>query len=70
MKSEPGPPMPLGNAAAAGVRLIVLCRHCDHQVEPDPLTRADRYGADMPVTDWREQLVCSKRGRHDNMIAS
>jgi hypothetical protein len=36
MKSEPGPPMTLGNAAAARVRLIVWCRDCQYQVEPDP----------------------------------
>jgi hypothetical protein len=28
MKSEPGPPMTLGAAAAAGVRLIVWCKAC------------------------------------------
>jgi hypothetical protein len=36
MKSQPGPPMTLGNAAAARVRLIVWCKACSHQVEPDP----------------------------------
>jgi hypothetical protein len=28
MKSEPGPPMTLGGAAAAGVRIIVWCKGC------------------------------------------
>ena len=28
--------MTLGNAAAARVRLIVWCRDCAHQFEPDP----------------------------------
>jgi hypothetical protein len=28
--------MTLGRAAAAGVRLIVWCRECGRQVEPDP----------------------------------
>jgi len=28
--------MTLGVAAAAGVRLIVWCKECRHQVEPDP----------------------------------
>jgi hypothetical protein len=36
MKSEAGPPMTLGSAAAAQVRLIVWCRERSHQVEPDP----------------------------------
>ena len=52
--------MTLGNAAAAKVRLIVWCRDCGHQVEPDPAETAARYGADTTVPDWRERLVCSK----------
>jgi hypothetical protein len=41
MKSVAGPPMTLGAAATAGVRLIVWCRACQHQVEPTlPSTRA------------------------------
>ena len=42
MKSEPGPPMTLGNAAAARVRLIVWCKDCRHQIEPDPAEMASR----------------------------
>jgi hypothetical protein len=41
--------MTLGNAAAAGVRLIVWCRDCGHQVEPDPAEMAARYGAETPM---------------------
>jgi Protein of unknown function (DUF2924) len=46
LKSHPSPPMTLGNAAAARVRLIVWCKACQHQVEPNhphtstPPTRA------------------------------
>jgi hypothetical protein len=54
--------MTLGNAAAARVRLIVWCKECSHQVEPDPAEMAQRYGAETPVLDWRERLVCSKCG--------
>jgi hypothetical protein len=36
MKSYPGPPMTLGNAAAARVRLMVWRKECQHRVEPDP----------------------------------
>jgi hypothetical protein len=32
--------MTLRNAAAAHVRLIVWCRDCRHQVEPDPAEMA------------------------------
>jgi hypothetical protein len=45
-----------------GVRLIVWCRECRHQVEPDPAEMAARYGAETPVLDWRERLVWSKCG--------
>jgi len=61
-KSRPGPPMTLGGAAAAGVRLIVWCRGCGHRVEPDPAEQARRYGAGTPVLDWCERLVCSECG--------
>jgi hypothetical protein len=48
-----------------------LCKECQHQVEPDPAEQitsamftemAARYGAETPVLDWRERLVCSKCG--------
>jgi hypothetical protein len=54
--------MTLGAAAAAGVRLIVWCKACQHQVEPDPAEMAARYGAETSVLDWRERLVCSRCG--------
>jgi len=57
--------MTLGNAARAHVRLIVWCTACQHQVEPDPVEMAERYGADMAVPDWKERLVCSKCGSRD-----
>jgi hypothetical protein len=53
--------MTLGNAAAAKVRLIVWCRECHHQAEPDPAEMAARYGAGTSVLDWRERLVCTER---------
>ena len=54
--------MTLGVAAAAGVRLIVWCKECQHQVEPDPDEMAARYGKGTSVFDWRERLVCSRCG--------
>jgi Zn finger protein HypA/HybF involved in hydrogenase expression len=65
MKSKPGPPMTLGNAAAAKVRLTVWCKACGHQVEPDPAEHARRYGAGTIVPDWRQRLVCSRCGSHE-----
>jgi hypothetical protein len=71
MKTPPGPPMTLGNAAAARVRLIVWCKACSHQVEPDPAELARQYGADLPVRDWCERLVCSKCGsRQADMVVT
>jgi hypothetical protein len=55
-------PMTLRNAAAARVRLIVWCKACQHQIEPAPAEMAARYGAETPVTDWHERLVCSMCG--------
>jgi hypothetical protein len=55
VKSEPGPPMTLGNAATARVRLIVWCKACQHQVEPDPAGMAQRYGAETEVLEWRDR---------------
>jgi hypothetical protein len=71
MKLEPVPPMTLGNAARAGVRLIVWCRACGHRVEPDAADMAERYGADTSVPEWRERLVCSRRGsRNVDMVVT
>jgi len=63
--------MTLGNAAAARVRLIVWCKTCGHQVEPDSAEIADRYGAETSVLDWRERLVCSECGsRQADMVVT
>lgn len=62
VKPYRGPPMTLGNTAQ--VRLIVWCRGSRHQVEPDPVQKAARYGAEMSALDWREHLVCSAYGSH------
>ena len=71
IKTQPGPPMTLGAAAAAQVRLIVWCKSCRHRVEPDPAEMAARYGADTTVLDWREKLVCSRcGGRQADMVVS
>ncbi len=50
-----GSPMTLGNAAKAGVRLIVWCRDCGRQVEPAPGDMAERYGAETTVLEWRDR---------------
>jgi hypothetical protein len=57
MTAYHGPPMTLGNAAAASVRLLVWCLDCGHRSEPDAAKMAERYGADMTLPDWRTRLV-------------
>jgi hypothetical protein len=49
VKAELGPPMTLGGAAAAGVRIIVWCKACQRQIEPDPAELAERYGVGVAV---------------------
>jgi hypothetical protein len=69
VKPEPGPPMTLGNAAAARVWLILWCKECQHQVEPDPAEMAQRY-AGTAVLEWRERLGGSRRdSRRVDMVA-
>jgi hypothetical protein len=41
------------------------CKACQHQVEPNPAEQAERYGAEMPVTEWHERLVCSQCGSRE-----
>jgi hypothetical protein len=63
--------MTLGNAAAAKVTLIVWCKACRHQVEPDPAEMAARYGVRTAVLEWRDRLVCSRCGsRNVAMVVS
>jgi hypothetical protein len=52
-------------AAAARVRIIVWCKSCQHQVEPDPAKMAARYGVATPVLDWKERLVSSRCGSRE-----
>jgi hypothetical protein len=64
--------MTLGNAAAAKVRLVVWCKECQHQVEPDPAEMAARYGEKTTVPDWRvcrgwdQAMRC--RDRHARLV--
>ena len=59
MKRYIGPLTTVGNAASAKVRVIVWCRDCQHQIEPDPAEMAERHGADLAVIDWVKRLKCS-----------
>jgi len=71
VKPYRGPPMTLGSAAAAHVRLIVWCKNCRHQVDPDPAEMAAQCGAEITVLDWKERLVCSRCGsRNVDMVVT
>lgn len=63
-----GPPMTLGNAASAQVRLIVWCRERGRQIEPDPAEMAELYGAEITVIDWHARLVCSGCGKSGSRL--
>ena len=71
MKPYRGPPMTLGGAAAAQVRLIVWCKACGHQTEPDLAEMAEKYGPGPAVIEWKKRLVCSKcGGREIDMVVT
>src|SRR5215813_5105436 len=71
MKPYRGPPMTLGSAAAAKVRLMVWCKARGHRAEPDPAEQARWYGPETTVPEWRRRLVCSKCGsRNVDMMTS
>jgi hypothetical protein len=64
--------MALGNAAKAEWRLIVWCRACGHQVEPDAAQLADRHDADTPVVDLARAagLLAMRRPGHARVLPS
>ena len=54
--------MTLGSAAATHLRLVVWCKDCRHQAEPDLAEMSERYGAETTVRDWAARLVCGQCG--------
>ena len=63
--------MTLADVASEGVRPVVMCLACRHQVEPDPAEMAARYGAETTVPDWQKRLVCGQCGsRRVDMVVS
>jgi hypothetical protein len=52
-------PMTVGSALAARVRLIVWCKTCRHQAEPEVADQVERFGADTTVIEWASRLRCS-----------
>jgi len=62
MKSMSNSPMTLGSAAAAHNRVVVWCKDCNYLAELNPAEMAERYGAETPVLDWHNRLICPKCG--------
>jgi hypothetical protein len=67
VKSEPGPPMTLGGAAAAGV----WCPRMRSSGRALARRAPRQYGARSTVLECRERLVCCRCGsRHVDMVVS
>ena len=63
--------LPSGDAAAAHVRLVVWCKACGCESEPDAAEQARWYGPETPVPEWHRRLVCSKCGsRNVDMVVT
>jgi hypothetical protein len=71
MKSEPGPPMTLGAAAARRRPPDRVVSGLPPSGRATPVEDAWRYGAGMSLLEWRERLVCSQcGGRQVDMVVS
>ncbi len=58
-------PATLGSTLAAHLSLIVWCKACRHQVEPDVAEQVERYGAGLSLPDWAARLRCSECGSRE-----
>jgi hypothetical protein len=58
-------PATLGSTLAAGLVLIVWCKDCRHQVEPDVAEQVERYGAGLTLLEWAARLRCGKCGSRE-----
>jgi hypothetical protein len=68
-EGEPAPLM-MGQALEARVRLIVWCRSCGRQAEPDVSRLAELYGQGVAVIDWATRLRCSACGSKADFVIS
>ncbi len=58
-------PLTLGQAQSAKVTIIVWCKRCRYQTEPDIAELVARHGRETTVIGWAARLVCSQCGaRH------
>src|SRR3954469_24824393 len=62
-RREPtGRPATLGSTERAHLALIVWCKACAHQVEPDVAEQVARYGAELTLLDWQQRLPLRRPG--------
>src|SRR4051794_31604171 len=54
----------LGGATRGNLLLRTWCNRCRRIVDMDPGEQVERYGRDLPVTEWRTRLVCLHCGSH------
>jgi hypothetical protein len=63
--------MTLGSAARAGLRLVVWCRACGHQAEPDPAEHIDDMAPRQPfwigASGWSVPAAVGKGGKRDEV---
>src|SRR5215212_5233581 len=57
---ESGRPATLGSTLAAHLALIVWCKECRHQVEPDVSEQVERYGAELILPEWAAHIRCGE----------
>src|SRR5438309_1253016 len=55
-------PAALGSTLGAHLALIVWCKDCRHQVEPDISDQVERYGAGLTLLEWAARLWCGECG--------
>jgi hypothetical protein len=67
VKSHPGPPMTLGNAAATQVRLIVWCEACRHQVGARPQRTSAANNAHRGLLSAQAASLRSMAFRRDRL---
>jgi hypothetical protein len=58
-------PATLGGTLAAHLALIVWCKECRHQVEPDVSEQFERYGAGLTLLEWAGRLRCGDCGSRE-----
>jgi hypothetical protein len=68
---ESGRPATLGSTLEAHLCLIVWCKACRRQVEPDVAEQVKRYGAELPLEEWAARLRCTEcDGRDVDFVVS